>query len=117
MSEVRKASFDIKIKHVATDLSAAFIASVMENCPEAVHVFDHFHVVKLMNEKLDDIRRKVKKRNRPKSELMLSGGIVNLSKTIILGQEIGSVPIDDISLGFFFRMDIEFIEDHHLLVL
>ena len=50
---------DIRIKHVATDLSAAFIASVMENCPEAVHVFDHFHVVKLMNEKLDDIRRKV----------------------------------------------------------
>ena len=49
----------VKIKHVATDLSAAFIASVMENCPEAVHVFDHFHVVKLMNEKLDDIRRKV----------------------------------------------------------
>ena len=28
-----------------------------ENCPNAVHVFDHFHVVKLMNEKLDDIRR------------------------------------------------------------
>ena len=44
---------------MATDLSAAFIASVMENCPDAVHVFDHFHVVKLMNEKLDDIRRKV----------------------------------------------------------
>ena len=50
---------NIKIKHVATDLSAAFIASVMENCPDAVHVLDHFHVVKLMNEKLDDIRRKV----------------------------------------------------------
>jgi len=50
---------NIKIKHVATDLSAAFIASVMENCPNAVHVFDHFHVVKLMNEKLDDIRRKI----------------------------------------------------------
>ena len=25
----------IKIRHVATDLSAAFTASVMENCPEA----------------------------------------------------------------------------------
>ena len=49
----------IKIKHVSTDLSSAFIASVMENCPDAVHVFDHFHVIKLMNEKLDDIRRKV----------------------------------------------------------
>ena len=55
--KVRRKS--LKIKHVATDLSAAFIASVMENCPDAVHVFDHFHVVKLMNEKLDDIRRKV----------------------------------------------------------
>ena len=38
-------------------LSAAFISSVLENCPNAVHVFDHFHVVKLMNEKLDEIRR------------------------------------------------------------
>ena len=44
---------------MATDLPAAFIASVMENCPDAAHVFDHFHVVKLMNEKLDVIRRKV----------------------------------------------------------
>ena len=48
---------DIDIKYVATDLSAAFISSVYENCPNAVHVFDHFHVVKLMNEKLDEIRR------------------------------------------------------------
>ncbi len=48
---------EIDIKYVATDLSAAFISSVCENCPNAIHVFDHFHVVKLMNEKLDDIRR------------------------------------------------------------
>ena len=47
----------VRIKYVATDLSAAFIASVLENCPDAIHVFDHFHVVKLMNDKLDDIRR------------------------------------------------------------
>ena len=47
----------ISIKYVATDLSAAFTSSVLENCPQAVHVFDHFHVVKLMNEKLDEIRR------------------------------------------------------------
>ncbi len=50
---------NVQIEHVATDLSAAFIAAVLENCPNAVHVFDHFHVVKLMNEHLDDIRRKV----------------------------------------------------------
>lgn len=52
---IRKKCIDIK--YVATDLSAAFISSVYENCPNAIHVFDHFHVVKLMNEKLDEIRR------------------------------------------------------------
>ena len=45
-----------KIEAVATDLSAAFISSVMTNAPEATLVFDHFHVVKLMNDTLDDIR-------------------------------------------------------------
>ena len=47
----------LDIIYVATDLSAASISYVYEHCPNAVHVFDHFHVVKLMNEKLDDIRR------------------------------------------------------------
>ena len=47
----------VEIKYIATDLSAAFTASVLEHCPNAVHIFDHFHVVKLMNDKLDDIRR------------------------------------------------------------
>ena len=47
----------VRINYIATDLSAAFIASVLENCPDAIHVFDPFHVVKLMNGKLDDIRR------------------------------------------------------------
>ena len=31
---------NVQIEHVATDLSAAFIASVLENCPKAVHVFE-----------------------------------------------------------------------------
>lgn len=47
----------IQIEAVATDLSPAFIASVMSNAPDAVLVFDHFHVVKLMNDSLDELRR------------------------------------------------------------
>lgn len=47
----------VKIKHIATDLSAAYIASVMENAPDAVLVFDHFHIAKLMNDAIDDIRK------------------------------------------------------------
>lgn len=50
---------NVKIKYVATDMSDAFINSVRNNAPKAVHIFDHFHVIKLMNEKLDDIRREV----------------------------------------------------------
>ena len=47
----------VNIKYIATDLSPAFISSVLEHCPDAELVFDHFHVVKLMNDKLDEIRR------------------------------------------------------------
>lgn len=50
---------NIRIEAVATDLSAAFILAVKNNIPEAIHVFDHFHVIKLMNDTLDKIRRDV----------------------------------------------------------
>ena len=33
--------YGVVIEHIATDLSKAFIASVMEHAPLAVHVFDH----------------------------------------------------------------------------
>lgn len=46
-----------KIKAVATDLSPAYIVAVKENLPKAKLVFDHFHVVKLMNEHITQIRR------------------------------------------------------------
>lgn len=47
------------IEVVTSDLSAAYIASVMENAPDAVHVYDHFHVVKLVNDAVDNVRRKL----------------------------------------------------------
>ena len=46
-----------KILAVATDMSAAYIGSVLENLPGVPLVFDHFHVVKLMNEALTGVRR------------------------------------------------------------
>jgi transposase len=48
-----------KIKAVATDMSAAYIRAVRENIPTAVHVFDHFHVIKLFNDKLSAFRREL----------------------------------------------------------
>jgi len=46
-----------KIEAVATDMSPAYIEAVMTNLPQATLVFDRFHVIKLFNDKLSDLRR------------------------------------------------------------
>lgn len=48
-----------RIKAVATDMSSAYFAAVRKNLPEAKHVFDRFHIIKLMNEKLTELRRQL----------------------------------------------------------
>jgi transposase len=48
-----------QVEAVATDMSPAYIQAVRENLGQAIHVFDHFHVVKLFNEKLSDFRREL----------------------------------------------------------
>ena len=46
-----------KVKAVACDMSAAYWSAVLSNLPKADLVFDRFHLVKLVNEKLDELRR------------------------------------------------------------
>lgn len=48
-----------QIEAVAIDMSAAYISAVQTHLPNAAIVFDHFHVVKLMNEKLSALRREL----------------------------------------------------------
>lgn len=48
-----------KVQAVATDMSKAYIRAVRDHLPKAVHVFDHFHVIKLFNEKLTALRREL----------------------------------------------------------
>jgi len=48
-----------RLQAVAMDMSGAYAASVRAHAPHAILTFDHFHVIKLMNEKLDDIRREL----------------------------------------------------------
>ncbi len=49
----------VQIEAVATDLSPAYISAVLTHLPDAVHVFDYFHIIKLYNEGLSDLRRKL----------------------------------------------------------
>ncbi len=46
-----------KIEAVATDMSPAYIDAVATHLPKATLVFDRFHVIKLYNDKLSDLRR------------------------------------------------------------
>jgi transposase len=46
-----------RIEAVAADMSPAYIDAVTTNLPQATLVFDRFHVIKLYNEKLSDLRR------------------------------------------------------------
>jgi transposase len=48
-----------KIDAVAMDMSQAYARAVGRHLPGALIVFDRFHVMKLMNEKLDDLRRQL----------------------------------------------------------
>ena len=48
-----------KIRAVATDMAVGYIQAIREHLPRAIHVFDHFHVIKLFNEKLTAFRREL----------------------------------------------------------
>ncbi len=49
----------VTIKAVATDMAGGYIAAVIKHLTGAKLVFDHFHVIKLMNEKLTILRREL----------------------------------------------------------
>ena len=61
------------IKAVATDMSAAYWSAVLEHLPDAVLVFDKFHVLKLMNERLDDLRRQMVREAEGPLKLRIKG--------------------------------------------
>jgi len=47
------------LQAVAMDMSGAYASSLREHAPHAIITFDRFHVVKLMNERLDQLRREL----------------------------------------------------------
>jgi transposase len=63
-----------KIQAVATDMSSAYIRAVRDHLSKAVHVFDHFHVIKLFNEKLSAFRRELYHQASSEQERLLLKG-------------------------------------------
>jgi transposase len=62
-----------KIQAVAMDMSPAYIKAVSVRLPKAQIVFDHFHVVKLFNEKLSDLRRQLYHQATDQQKAVLKG--------------------------------------------
>jgi transposase len=52
-----------KVKHVSMDMSPSFIAGVNEHFPKSEVHFDRFHVVKLLNEAMDKVRKSERKQH------------------------------------------------------
>jgi transposase len=62
-----------RIEAVATDMSQAYIRAVRAHLPGTTLVFDRFHVVKLMNDKLSDLRRELQRQARAEAKDVLKG--------------------------------------------
>jgi transposase len=54
-------------------MSPAYTLAVRENLPGALHVFDHFHVIKLFNDKLSDFRRSLYQAANRQEKKVLKG--------------------------------------------
>jgi transposase len=62
-----------KVEAVAMDMSPAYIRAVEDHLPGVAIVFDHFHVVKLYNEKLSDLRRQLFHQATQRGKAVLKG--------------------------------------------
>jgi len=62
-----------KKKAVSTDMSSAYHAAVVKHLPQAKQVFDRFHLVKLMNEKLTQRRRDLQREAETMNRKVLTG--------------------------------------------
>jgi len=69
----RLRSAGARIEAVAIDMSQAYINAVRSNLPAVTLVFDHFHVVKLMNDKLADLRRELQRQAASEEKEVLKG--------------------------------------------
>jgi transposase len=64
---------DAAIDAVAIDMSPSYILAVQTHLPWAILVFDHFHVIKLFNEKLTELRRELYSQASQTDQRVLKG--------------------------------------------
>ncbi len=61
------------IKYVCTDMWRAYVGVVGERLSQALHILDRFHIVKLLNEAVDDVRKEEAAKLRKEGVDLLKG--------------------------------------------
>lgn len=61
------------ITHVCSDMWKAYLKVIAEKIPKAVHILDRFHIVKLLNEAVDKVRREEARELRRQGVNLLKG--------------------------------------------
>ena len=62
-----------RVLAVAMDMSGAYYSAVVEHLPGVVLVFDRFHIVQLMNERLDELRRELVREAEGPMKMVIKG--------------------------------------------
>jgi len=62
-----------RIEHVCTDMWQAYLKVIKERLLNAVHVLDRFHIVKMLNEAVDQVRREEARELRKQGLDLLKG--------------------------------------------
>lgn len=63
----------VRIRAVAMDMSGAYWAAVVEALVGVAVVFDKFHIIQLMNQRLDDLRRELVREAEGAMKLVIKG--------------------------------------------
>ena len=71
--EAMGAGWCANITHVCTDMWRAYMNAIAAHLPQAVHILDRFHIVKLLNEAVDTVRRQEAGRLGPQGVTVLKG--------------------------------------------
>ena len=62
-----------RIRAVAMDMSGAYWAAVSEALPDVPIVFDKFHIIQVMNQRLDELRRELVREAQGPMKLVIKG--------------------------------------------
>jgi len=105
------------IKAVAMDMSPAYIAAVTTNLPKVPIIFDRFHIVKLFNERLSELRRDMQRaRGSPERDVppVVLERVAVVVKALVVAEHFLLAPETDQPAGARLPESVRRGSGHHV---